>query len=671
MTATAEFTRESAEVFLEAFRRGLRPRQRVTVSEWADRHRMLSSRSSKETGRWRTRRFPFLREIMDCLSADSPVQVVVMVKGSQVGGTEVGNNWLGYVVHHAPGPMMAVLPGGDTNKRKSRQTLDPLFEDTPVLRERVSKRHSRDPGNTTLLKTFPGGILVLASAGSAPSLRSMPVKYLFMDELDGWPHSLEGEGDPEELAERGTRNFYSSRKVYKVSTPTVEGRSRITFAFRQTDRRYYHVPCPHCGELQRIRWPNIRWEMGDDEDRLDVASMLKEGQREAWLECEKCHARIDEGQKTKMLEGGVWIPEDPRRGQLVRGYHLSALYSPLGFYPWRASVARHLEAQGNPERLRVWVNQDLGETWKESGSAPEWRTLYERREQYPTGTLPLRSHVLTAGVDVQADRIECELVAWGPDFESWSVDYLVFPGDVEHEDAPWRELDRLLASEWPHADGGTPVRISSLAIDCGFAAQTCYGWLRKFGRSRRVHGIRGRVGTAVLVGLPTYVEVNVGGVRIPRGVRVWNVDTGLAKEQLYGWLHGRPPIVAGQRWPIGYCHFPGYGPEYFKGLASEELLRRRMKNGKVVHDWAKLPNVRNEPLDCRTYARAAAYLLGMDRWGTDTWKGARAGLAARLTRSSAPTDQPAAPQPENLKPQRLQRKERTSRWRRARGRTQT
>jgi len=656
-----DLAQESERTFLAAFRRGIKPEPRLTVSEWADRNRFLSSRSSKETGQWRTSRFPYLREIMDCLSTTSPVQVVVLVKGAQVGGTEVLNNFVGYVIDHAPGPFMAVLPTGDINKRKSRQTLDPLLEDSPSLRAKVKAKKSRDPGNTTLMKVFPGGMLVLSSAGSAPSLRSMPVRYLALDELDGFPQSLEGEGDPEDLAERGTRSYESSRKIYKVSTPTVEGRSRIAFAFKQTDRRYYHVPCPHCAAFQRIEWKRIRWEMGDDEDRLDVAADLRNGKRHAWLECEHCGKAIEENEKTQMLAAGQWIPEDPRRGDLYRGYHLSALYSPFGFYSWSTSAARHIEAQGNPEKLRVWVNHDLGETWKEKGDAPEWRLLYERREAYPTGTVPRGGLLLTAGADVQADRIEVEIQGWAQDFESWSVEYLVFPGSTEHEEAPWRELDRLLEREWPHADGGQPLRLSAMAVDSGFASQTVYNWLRRFGRSRRVFGIRGRVGTAQLVGLPTYVEVHVGGRRVQRGARVWNVDTGIAKEQLYGWLHGRPPVDPGHRFPVGYCHFPSYGPDYFKGLTAEVLVRRRIKSGRTLHDWEKKYE-RNEPLDCRVYSRAAAYLLGMDRWQADDWKQVRRVMAARVVRA-APADQ------KNPRPTRTP--ERSSRWHRARGRSET
>ena len=247
--AQAAIATESRTAWRKAFHAGLSPDPTITVSEWADQHRILTSRSSKEAGRWRTSRTPYLREIMDCLSSSSPVIQVALMKGSQVGGTEVGNNWIGYVIDHCPGPMMVVMPTGDVQRRKSRQTLDPLIEDTPRLAEKVSARKSRDPGNTTLMKTFPGGMLVMASAQSAADLRSMPVRFLFKDEIDAYPQELEGEGDAVDLADRGTMTYKDSKKIFECSTPTSEHGSRIARKYQQSDRRRYHVPCPHCGHL--------------------------------------------------------------------------------------------------------------------------------------------------------------------------------------------------------------------------------------------------------------------------------------------------------------------------------------------------------------------------------------------------------------------------------------
>jgi phage terminase large subunit GpA-like protein len=209
-----------------AWREGLTPDPLLTVSEWADRHRMLSSKASAEPGRWRTRRTPYLKVIMDCLSPMSPIERVVFMKGAQVGGTECGSSWIGYIIHHAPGPMMAVWPTVEMAKRNSKQRIDPLIEESPALAELIAPARSRDAGNTILAKEFRGGVLVMTGANSAVGLRSMPVRYLFLDEVDGYPLDVEGEGDAISLAEARTRTF-ARRKIFIVSTPTIAGASAI------------------------------------------------------------------------------------------------------------------------------------------------------------------------------------------------------------------------------------------------------------------------------------------------------------------------------------------------------------------------------------------------------------------------------------------------------------
>src|SRR5919108_6244665 len=216
-------------------------------SNRADRYRVLSQRAASEPGRWRTERTPYLREIMDCLSPTSPVERIVFMKGAQVGGTECGNNWIGYVIHQAPGPMMAIQPTVEMAKRNSKQRIDPLIEESEVLRKRVSDPRSRDSGNTILSKEFPGGVLVMTGANSAVGLRSMAARYLFLDEVDAYPGDVEGEGDPIKLALARTRTF-ARRKVFLVSTPKITGMSRIEKAYEESDRRQYWVPCPVCRE---------------------------------------------------------------------------------------------------------------------------------------------------------------------------------------------------------------------------------------------------------------------------------------------------------------------------------------------------------------------------------------------------------------------------------------
>jgi len=243
----------------------LRPPPQLTVSEWAERHRMLGSRASAEPGPWRTNRTPYLKDVMDALSAVHPARRVVFMKGAQVGATESGNCWLGYIMHHVPAPVLAVQPTVELAKRFSRQRIDPLLEETPALRDRVAPARARDSGNTMLSKEFPGGILVLTGANSAVGLRSMTARFLFLDEVDAYPGDVAGEGDPIALAEARARTFGWRRKAFLVSTPTIAGRSRIEREYLASDQQRFFVPCPACGEMQWLRFERLLWEKGAPE----------------------------------------------------------------------------------------------------------------------------------------------------------------------------------------------------------------------------------------------------------------------------------------------------------------------------------------------------------------------------------------------------------------------
>ncbi len=324
---------EGAHEIERAWHEGLTPDPLLSVSAWADQHRMLSSKASAEPGRWRTARTPYLREIMDCLSPASPIERVVFMKGAQVGGTGCGSCWIGYVIHHAPGPMMAVWPTVEMAKRNSKQRIDPLIEESPVLAALIAPARSRDAGNTILAKEFRGGVLVMTGANSAVGLRSMPVRYLFLDEVDGYPLDVEGEGDAISLAEARTRTF-TRRKIFIVSTPTIAGASSIEREYEASDQRRYFVPCPHCAHAQWFRFEQLRWERGRPETAVYV--------------CESCETPIAEHHKTWMLEHGQWRATAPGNGRTA-GFHLSSLYSPVGWRSWReiAAAWEELDRQGH------------------------------------------------------------------------------------------------------------------------------------------------------------------------------------------------------------------------------------------------------------------------------------------------------------------------------------
>src|SRR5580658_1053070 len=454
------------EIYAASAAAGARPDPLLTISQWADKYRTLSQRASAEPGQWRTERTPYLKEIMDCLSPSSPIERVVFMKAGQIGGTECGNNWIGYVIHQAPGPMMAIQPTVEMAKRNSKQRIDPLIEESDVLRVLVSDPRSRDSGNTMLSKEFPGGVLVMTGANSAVGLRSMAARYLFLDEIDGYPGDVEGEGDPVNLATARTRTF-ARRKIFMCSTPKITGTSRIEAAFEDSDQRYFWLPCPFCHEFQILQFPQLRWPSGHPEKAVYI--------------CEHCGHEIRNHQKQWMLPRGQWQPSVVGDGKTA-GFHLSSLYSPVGWFSWEEAAKMFVDAQKNPALLQVFVNTVLGQTWALQGEAPEWQRLYDRREDYRIGTVPRGGLFLTAGADVQKDRIEVEVVAWGRGKESWSVTYEVLEGQTA-EGAVWQKLTRLLDTHFLTAEGAA-LPISKFAIDSGYATPEVYAWTRRYGGQR-------------------------------------------------------------------------------------------------------------------------------------------------------------------------------------------
>lgn len=531
-----DFDYEGAFDIERAWREGLTPDPLLTVSEWADRHRMLSSKASAEPGRWRTRRTPYLKVIMDCLSPMSPIKRVVFMKGAQVGGTECGNSWIGFCIHHAPGPMMAVWPTVEMAKRNSKQRIDPLIEESPVLAERIAPARSRDAGNTILAKEFRGGVLVMTGANSAVGLRSMPVRYLFLDEVDGYPSDVDGEGDAISLAEARTRTF-ARRKIFIVSTPTIAGASAIEREYEASDQRRYFVPCPHCQHFQWLRFEQLRWEKGKPETAAYV--------------CEACEEPIPESHKTGMLEEGEWRALAPENGGKTACFHLSSLYSPVGWRSWR-EIAAAWEAAVNQESgsaaaIKTFKNTELGETWVEEGEAPDWQRLLERREDYRIGTIPQGGLLLVGGADIQKDRIEASIWAFGRGKESWLIEHRVLMGDTTR-DGVWKMLAVLITETWTH-ESGAQIPLARFAIDTGFATQEAYAFVRAC-RDSRVMAIKGVAKGSALIGTPTAVDVSVGGKRLRRGIKLYSVATGLAKLEFYNNLR-KVAEVAEDAFPLG------------------------------------------------------------------------------------------------------------------------
>ena len=594
-------TADARAIYKRDFELALKPDPNHLVSKWADTNRVLTSRSSPEPGPWRTDRTPYLREVMDCLSPSNRTEMVVLMTGAQIGKTECGNNWIGFVIHQAPGPMLAVQPTIEMAKRNSKQRIGPLIEDCEPLKALVREPRSRDSGNTVLAKEFPGGILVMTGANSAKGLRSMSARYLFLDEVDGYIGDVDGEGEPCALAIARTAN-YARRKILVTSTPALSGRSRIEGFFNQGDQCYFYVPCPYCFHMQTLRFEQLRWPKGVP--------------AKAHYVCEGCQAAIPNEAKTSMLKLGEWRAHNPSADRKVRSFHLSSLYSPIGWTSWGRIAQLHDDAEGNTERLKTFWNTILGLPWADEGEVPDVDRLYERRELYPIGLVPEGGLILTAGADVQARRIEVEIVAWGRNRESWSIDYRVLEGET-NQPPVWTALAALLDEEIPTAYGN-PLQIARLAVDTGFNTSTVYDFMRRM-TSARVMGIKGNISSSALVNIPTMIEVSPAGRRLPPGIRLWPINVNIGKEQLYRWLKTSiPDLEDGELWPTGFCHFPQYGKEYFEQLCAERLVMRVKPNGFKQPSWEKIRD-RNEALDCRLYAMAAAAAMRLDTWKPEKW----------------------------------------------------
>ena len=627
-----------------------RPPANQTVSEWADANRQLSGKSSSEPGPWRTDRTPYLRQIMDDLSARSTVQEVVVMFAAQLGKSETGNNWLGYIIDNEPGPVMCVQPTTDMAKRFSRQRIAPMLEDTPALRRKVRENRSRDDANTTLMKDFAGGVLVVSGANSAASLRSMPVRYLFLDEIDAYPQDVDGEGCPVVLAEKRTSTF-ARRKVLKVSTPTVKHFSRIEASFEQSNACEYHVPCPHCGEPQPLQWGTatghgLRWKK--DEAGLPIAGTIR-------YVCQHNGCEIEEHQKPAMLAAGRWMPtRESTRPGILTGYHLNALYAPLGWVSWADLVQQFTEAsqkdrRGDKSRIKTFINTVLAETWEIKGEGGDAAALAARAEDYDLGIVPRGGLMLTMGVDVQPDRLEARVWAWGRGEESWLVGRHIIYGDPNldenTEGSPWTRLTEARRTPIIHASGAQMI-IEATAIDTGgHNTNAVYSYCRNHAHAQ-VLAVKGAstYGRPV-IGKPSLIDVTWRGKTQARSLKLWSVGTDTAKHLIYGRM--RITTVG-----PGYIHLPKslVQTDEFDQMTAARLMPVVVQ-GKQSMRWITPGGKREEAGDCQVYAYAAACHLGIQTYRDPGWDRREAKYAPRepdLFSQPQNTEKTADPQRETV-----------------------
>lgn len=607
--------------FWEGFFSVAKPQPRLSVSEWAERNRVLPRTGSAEAGPWRNSRTPYLSEIMDELSASSRTKEVVFCKGAQIGATEAGINWLLYLIDNLPGAILAFQPTEDNAMDWSRQRVGPSIELCDRTRRKVRQAKSRSAGNTILKKEFDGGFLFMRGTNTPNALASTPVGNLYFDEVDRYPLDVGGEGDPIDLALQRIAT-YPRAKAYFSSTPNLLASSRIWTMYQDSDRRVYEVPCPHCGQYQQLVFEQLKWERGRPE--------------EAEMVCIHCGAFFPEHHKTVMLAQGLWRATNP--GHWRAGFHLSSLYSPVGWKSWAKIARQSEEAAGDPNKMKVFVNTVLGLPYEEDNEAIAADYLMRRVETYraeaPDGVL-----YLTMAVDVQNDRLECEVVGWGEDEESWGIWYKVFDGDTgelksndPENPTVWQQLDVFRKRRFQR-EGGGDIGISCVLIDSGGSRTDTVYTFTKARELERVYSIKGGSQS----GRPLVPKQWSRQGRARAKLYVLGVDKG--KETVFGRLKIDRPGP-------GYCHFPddesrGYDARFYAGLISEKRVVRRV-NGRKVVKWELPKNAHNEPFDIRVYNTAAVRVRPPDWKRLKELRGG-AGTGATVTNLAAPPRPAARP----------------------------
>lgn len=572
----------------------LKPPPKLTVSQWADQYRFLSQEASAESGQWETSKAEYQREMMDCITEPAIVEVTVM-KSVRTGGTQaVIDNPIGYFMHQDPGPMIVIHPGKVEGRDWSKDHFDTMVRDTPVLRAIVHTERVKDRRNEILHKQFPGGLLYIIGSNSAAGFRQKTIQRAFLDDIDAYDVSAGNEGDQIDLARNRTLTyFHHYRKIIKCSNPTTRGLSRIEHEYLASDQRHYYVPCPQCNHLQLLVFSLKDSQFGD----LSGGELKFDSENLSWCyyECENCHAKLDERYKLRMIRGGQWRKLNPQvHGHA--GFHIPELISP--FSSWELMAKDFLNTKKLKERLRVFVNQRLGETFIEEKTYElDEDSLLARREKYelvPPGVL-----TLTAGVDVQADRLECIIEGWGKDFENWFVDRRIIIGSPDRNKT-WEELDEYLSTEWKH-ESGIPLRpwtvggLNCICVDSGFSTENVYQYVKRR-QSRRFFATKGDDGFKK----PFVIDVKYDK---KWGARFAVIGVDAIKTRLYDRLNVTEKGA-------GYRHYPERcNTEFFNQLTSERRVIRKNRGGYPVLMWELKEGFRNEVLDCSVMNIAAVTLL--------------------------------------------------------------
>lgn len=552
--------------------------------------------------------YPYQLGMLDAMS-DPDITDVTIKKSKRVGFTQIMTLAAGYFIQQDPSQLLIVQPTIDDAKEYSKDTFAPMLEDMPVMRGLVSEVKSRDSSNTIQHKRYPGGEIHLRGANSMRGFRRLTKRVAIGDEVDAWP--VIAGGDQVKAMQGRTDTYGHRRKHILGSTPLYEESSRIQRAYKLSDQRLFLVPCPRCKGLQPITWDRMKWPENNPE--------------RCYMQCSECGNEISHVEKFDMLDAALqhgdqgWhVTNADAKGHA--GFWIWAGYSMSPSAAWGQLATEFLEAKQTPEMLMTFTNEVLAQTFELEGEKIDADHIYMKRRSQ-IDALPQKACVLTAGVDVQKNRFEVEVVAWAPDLESWSADYAVLYGDPSSKELQ-QQLDAYLARTYAH-ESGKELAVSAVAIDTGsnLYTETIYAYC-KARLARRFYAIKGRGGA----GLPVLVNQSSNN---KHKVMLFTLGVDAIKAMFYQRLAIEQPGA-------GYCHFPiERDQQYFYGLTSERIVKKYsmgQEKPAFIHDRS----IPNEPLDCRVYATAALHILN------PSWKAFQAVVATGEESEPEPKKNPLA-----------------------------
>lgn len=582
------------DVELDFYWRSWEEPPKPSLVEWADDKRVLSRESNPNGGRWRTSTVPYAAEPM-CTITDPRYEQIVLMWPTQSGKTEILMNFVGYIHEIDPGPILYAIENLDKAKVIVQDRYLPMLRDTPSLRR--FRKAGRGRGKADLEDgidshgglhySFPNGHFSVVGSNSAAGFSSRPIRYLLLDEIDGWALSAGKEGDQVMLAWNRAAWFWN-RKMVAISSPRDDDTSRIQPLYEASDQRQCYLPCLKCGTYQLLEWESLRWKQDTLGDVLEST---------VGFECRQCGRLIPQRERYPMLTECEWRATFP--GRKSAGFWLWAAYCPSVL--WVSLVTEYLQSKDDEEKYKVFVNTKRAQTWKRQEETTSHHQLMLRAEERQQWEVPDETIMLTAGVDVQHDRLECSIYGWGIGEQGWLIGHTQVWGKIGEVETE-RDLDTLLSGSWKDSTGRT-LSLSKVCIDSGYKTDEVY----LYARSRtNVLATKGMAkATAPAVGLPSPQDVfdKQKKLKIPEGVLLWPIGSYFLKETLEGRLQKTGPGPKTIQFPAGLAE------EFYLQLLSERLETFR-RGRELVKQWIK-KRPRNDTWDCLILAYAAAIIAGI------------------------------------------------------------